>query len=126
MSKGKRRRTRQTKKRARARRSRMEERTASATEAAVVQVYERLARYIQSASSFEDAAAAAQADLRAAAEEVARLACGLDLITVVSGVRVDMIMNRAVTGAEPSVAVLELICPGPGLPGFLTYCTPPR
>jgi hypothetical protein len=87
----------------------MEERTASATETAVMQAHERFTRYVRSASSFEDAAAAARADLRAAAEEVARLACGLDLITVVSSVRVGMIMNRAMTSAEPSAAVLELI-----------------
>jgi hypothetical protein len=47
--------------------------------------------------------------VRTAAEEVARLACGLDLITVVAAVRVDMIMNHATGGQEPWAALLELI-----------------
>lgn len=81
----------------------------SSTEVAVAEAYNRFARYVESASSHEDAAAAARADLRTAVEEVARLACGLDLIKVVSGVRTSMIMNRTVTGAESSLAVLELI-----------------
>lgn len=87
----------------------MGQRAVSSTEVAVAEAYERLARYVQSANSHEDAAAAARADLRTAVEEIARLACGLDLIKVVSGVRVGMIMNHAVTGAEPSAAILELI-----------------
>jgi hypothetical protein len=64
---------------------------------------------MKSATSHEDAAAAARADLRSAVEEVARLACGLDLIKVVSSVRVTMIMNRAMTAVDVSAAVLELI-----------------
>ena len=110
MSRAKRRRARQGKnRRAGTRRSRAGERAVSSAGAAVGQAYERFARYIRSASSFEDAASAARADLRAAAGEVARLACGLDLITVVSSVRVSMIMNHAVTGEEPPAAILELI-----------------
>jgi hypothetical protein len=61
---------------------------------------------MQSASSFEDAAAAARADLRTLAGDVARLACDLDLITVVSSVRVSMIMNHAMTGDEPGAILL--------------------
>jgi hypothetical protein len=66
-------------------------------------------RYAQSADSPGQAAAAARADVRAAAREVARLACGLDLVTVVSAARVEMIMDRAATGTEPAAALLELI-----------------
>jgi hypothetical protein len=81
----------------------------SSSETAVVAAYERFARYARAATGPEDAAAAARSDLRAAVEEVARLACGLDLIKVVSGVRVVMIMNRAMTGVDVSAAILELI-----------------
>jgi hypothetical protein len=110
MTGGRQRRARRVKKqRAAAHRSRMGQRAVPSTEVAVAEVYERFVRYVKSASSHQDAAAAARADLRTAVEEVARLACGLDLIKVVSGVRVGMIMNSAITGAESSVAVLELI-----------------
>jgi hypothetical protein len=110
MSSGRQRRARRAKKqRAGARRSRLGQRAASSTEVALVDAYKRFARYVESASSSEDAAAAARQDLRTAAEEVARLACGLDLIKVVSGLHVGMIMERATTGAEPSAAVLELV-----------------
>ena len=74
-----------------------------------VELFDRMIRYVQSSSNHEQAAAAARADLRTAAEEVVRRACGLDLITVVSSVHVDMIMYRAVTGSEPAAALLELI-----------------
>jgi hypothetical protein len=107
---GSKRRTRRAnKQRTGARQSQRDQRAASSTEVAVAEAYERFARYVQSASSHEDAAAAARADLRSAVEEVARLACGLDLIKVVSSVRVVMIMNRTMTGVDVSAAVLELI-----------------
>jgi hypothetical protein len=76
---------------------------------AVSKSFERLSEYIESASSFEEAAAAARADLISSADEISRLACGLDLITVVSSVRVMMIMDRAMTGIDISTAILELI-----------------
>jgi hypothetical protein len=110
MSRGQQRRARRAKKqRAGAHRSRIDQRAVSSTEVVVAEAYERFARYVQSASSHEDAAVAARTDLRTAAEEVARLACGLDLIKVVSSVNVGMIMNRTFTGAEPSAAIMELI-----------------
>ncbi len=94
------------KQRAGAHRSRIGQRAVSSTEVAVAEVYERFARYVQSASSHEDAAAAARADLRTAVEEVARLACGLDLIKVVSSVHVGMIMNRAIRHTTTELAEL--------------------
>jgi hypothetical protein len=66
-------------------------------------------RYVQSSSDHEQAASAARSDLQTAAGEISRRACGLDLITVVSSARVDMIMYQAVTGSEPGAAILELI-----------------
>jgi hypothetical protein len=75
----------------------------------VVELFGRMIRYVQSSSNREQAAVAARADLRTAAEEVARRACGLDLITVVSSARVAMVMDRAATGSEPAAALLELI-----------------
>lgn len=71
--------------------------------------YERLARYVNSAASREDAAAAAAADMRAAVDDLTRQAHGLDLIRVVSGVRINMVMQAALHGVEPAAAVLELI-----------------
>jgi hypothetical protein len=81
----------------------------SSTEVLVEEAYRRFARYVESAGTRAEAAAAARSDLRTAVEEVARLSCGLDLIKVVSGVRLGMPLNQATTGAEPSAAVLELI-----------------
>lgn len=110
MSRGSKRRARRAKKqRARARRSRADQGATSSTEVAVAEAYERFARYVQSATTREDAAAAARADLRSAVEEVVRLACDLDLIKVVSSVRIVMITNRVMTGVDVSAAVLELI-----------------
>lgn len=60
-------------------------------------------------SSFSAVSSPAREDLRSAVEEVVRLASGLDLIKVVSGVRITMIMNRTMTGVDVSVAALELI-----------------
>jgi len=79
------------------------------TEVAIAESYERFARYVQSASSFEEAALLARADLRSAADDVVRLACGVDLIKVVSAVYVTMIMESAVGGDQPWAALLELI-----------------
>lgn len=110
MSRRRERRARRAKrKRADAHRSRPDQRAVPSIEMAAAEALGRFARYVQSASSHEEAAAAARADLQAAVEAVSRLACGLDLSKVVSSVRVGMIMNRAITGAEPSAAVLELI-----------------
>ncbi|HZM77269.1 MAG TPA: hypothetical protein VFC19_16165 [Candidatus Limnocylindrales bacterium] len=67
------------------------------------------AHYVRLADSFEEAARLARADLVRAAAQVRDLACGLDLITVVSSVRVSMIMNRATSGRDVSAAILELI-----------------
>jgi hypothetical protein len=100
MSSGRNRRARRAReRRARARRSRAGQSAAPSTEA-IAEAYGRFARYVQAAASHEDAAAAARVDLRSAVEEVTRAACGLDLITVVSSVRVAMILNRAVAGVE--------------------------
>jgi hypothetical protein len=71
---GKRRARRAKKQRARARRSRAGQGAAPSTEVAVAEAYERFARYVQSTTSHEDAAATARADLRSAVEEVVRLA----------------------------------------------------
>jgi hypothetical protein len=76
---------------------------------AVSESFERFSQYVESAASFEEAATAARADLISSAAEISRLACGLDLITVVSSVRVAMIMKRAMTGTDVSAAILELI-----------------
>jgi hypothetical protein len=81
----------------------------SQTQAYTLDLYERMFRYVRSASDHEQAASAARSDLQTAAEEISRRACGLDLITVVSSARVDMIMYRAVTGSEPAASLLELI-----------------
>lgn len=109
MSSGRNRRTRRAKKkRARARPSGAGQGSPPSAEA-ITEAYALFAHYMQSATSYEDAAAAARVDLRSAAEEVMRLACGLDLIKVVSSARVAMIMNRAVAGVDISAAVLELI-----------------
>lgn len=105
-----RRRARRTKRqRAGEHRPRREQRAPSSVELATAETFERFIRYAQSSAGAEDASAAARADLLAAAEEISRAACGLDLIRVVSGVWVGMIMNRAVGGTEPSAAALELI-----------------
>ena len=107
MSSARQRRVRRAKKkRARTRQSRVGQHAASSAEVSVTEAYQRFARYVRAASSHEEAAAAARSDLRTAAEEVARLAYGLDLIKVVSSVNVGMVMSRAMTGAEPSAAVL--------------------
>ena len=97
------------KQRARARRQHGNPPIPPHSQAETADLADRMIRYVQSAGSPEQAAATARADLRAAAGEVARLACGLDLITVVSAARVDMIMDRAATGSEPAAALLELI-----------------
>jgi hypothetical protein len=82
---------------------------ATSTEAAIERAYDRFAGYIRSATSFEDAASLARADLRTAVDEIAQLACGLDLITVISSVYVTMIINSVADGDEPWAALLELI-----------------
>lgn len=64
---------------------------------------------MQPDSDPEKAAEAARADLRTAAREIVRRACGLDLITVVSNVHVGMILTRTMTGEDPAAALLELI-----------------
>jgi hypothetical protein len=97
------------KQRAQARRQRNNHVTPSQSQQEAVELFGRMIRYVQSSGNPELAAAAARADLRTAAQEVARRACGLDLITVLSSVRVDMIMDRAVTGREPAAALLELV-----------------
>lgn len=74
-----------------------------------LQMFDRFIRYVQSSGDHEQAAAAARADMRLAAGEVLRRARGLDLITVVSSAHVHMIMYRAITGNEPTTALLELI-----------------
>ncbi|NRQ33926.1 hypothetical protein HII36_19020 [Nonomuraea sp. NN258] len=110
MSREKKRRARSAKKqRARSQGARAGRSDASSSEITIAEVYERMARYVRSTTSYEEAAAAARADLQSAVEEVSRLACGLDLIKVVSSVRVAMIMNRVTTGVDVSAAVLELI-----------------
>lgn len=81
----------------------------SQMEMETLQMFDRFIRYVQSSGDHEQAAAAARADMRSAADEVLRRACGLDLITVVSSAHVEMIMYRAVTGSEPAAALLELI-----------------
>jgi hypothetical protein len=97
------------KQRARARKQRNNQSTPSQNQAEAAELFDRLIRYVQSSSNHEQAAAAARTDLQTAAEEVVRRACGLDLITVVSSARIEMIMDRAVTGSEPAAALLELI-----------------
>lgn len=109
MSGRRQRRARRAKKKpASVRRSRVDQR-ATPTDFSVAEAYQRLARYVRAAGGHEEAAAAARTDLRTAAEEITRLACGLDLIKVISSVHVGTVMNRSITGAEPSAAVLELI-----------------
>ena len=100
---------RASKQRARARRQHGNPPVPPHSQAETADLFGRMIRYVQSADSPEQAVAAARADLRASAGEVARLACGLDLITVVSAARVEMIMDRAATGTEPAAALLELI-----------------
>jgi hypothetical protein len=95
--------------RARAQRRHNNQSTLSQNQMEAVDLFGRLIRYVRSSSNHEQAAAAARTDLRMAAGEVTRRACGLDLITVVSSARVDLIMYRAVTGNELSAALLELI-----------------
>jgi hypothetical protein len=95
--------------RARAQKRRLKQSTPSQNQVEIVGLFGRMIRYVQSSSNQEQAVAAARADLRTAAEEVARRACGLDLITVVSSARVAMIMDQAITGNEPAAALLELI-----------------
>ncbi len=100
---------RANKRRASAQRSRVGQRVPSPAEVAAAEALEGFARYVQSASSRVEAARAARADMRAAVEKLIRLARGLDVIKVVSSVRVSMIMGRAATGADPSAAILELV-----------------
>jgi hypothetical protein len=69
----------------------------------------RFANYIRSANSFEEAAAAARADLRQALDDVVRHARGQGLLRVVQGARITMVMERAMGGPEPGAALLELI-----------------
>ncbi|MEV6522635.1 hypothetical protein AB0M43_11875 [Longispora sp. NPDC051575] len=75
----------------------------------VAEAASRLARYVRAASSDAEAAKNARTDLRAEIDNVARLACGLDVIKAVSAARVAMIMERSLTGADQAVASLELI-----------------
>ncbi len=72
-------------------------------------MHERFMLYLRDATSSEDAATAARADLKAAIAKIDPLSCGLDLTKVVASVRVTMMMNRAITGTDVSAAVLELI-----------------
>jgi len=110
MSRGRQRRARRAKKRrASAQRSRLGQRAASPAEDAVAEALERFAGYVQLVSSRVEAARVARADMRAAVEKLIRLARGLDVIKVVSSVRVSVIMGRAVIGADPSAAILELV-----------------
>jgi hypothetical protein len=51
----------------------------------------------------------ARLDVQAAAEQIIRLAYGLDLIKVISSVRVAMTMQEANHGENPPAAILELI-----------------
>jgi hypothetical protein len=95
--------------RARARRSPTNEDIQSADQLMLTETFDLFARYVRSATSREEAAAAAQADMRAAAERISQLAAGRDLIRVVSSVRVAMIMDRIMTDIEMSGAALELI-----------------
>lgn len=81
----------------------------SPVETAIADSFRRFSRYVQSAGSHDGAAELARADLRAAADEITRLACGLDLIKVVSSVRVGMTMQAAVRGTEWSAAILEVV-----------------
>ena len=83
MSRGRQRRAGRAKKqRAGVHRSGIGQPAASSIEVAAAEAYERFARYVESTSSQEGAAAAVRADLRTAVEEVARLTCDLDLIKV--------------------------------------------
>lgn len=107
MSKRKRQARRAKRKRAVERRLRAEGATQSPAVQEVTDSFERFARYVRSADSPD--AAAVRADLRELADDIIRLACGLDLIKVVSSVRVGMIMSHSTTGVEPSAAALELI-----------------
>lgn len=97
------------KRRASAQGSRVGQRVASPVEVGLAEEFTRFARYVQSASTPLEAARAARADMRAAVEELVRLARGLDVIRVVSSVRVSMVMDRALTGSDTSTAILELI-----------------
>ncbi|MFE3317562.1 hypothetical protein [Nocardia sp. NPDC059195] len=79
------------------------------SERAVATSFSDFAEFVRTTSDLSQVADSAKTELNAAADDVVRSACDLDLIKVVSSVRVGMILDRAVRGEEGSAAALELI-----------------
>jgi hypothetical protein len=111
MGSGKKRRARQ-KQNARARRlTRARQELSPAEPDDLVLALARLAGYMRGASKFEEAAAAARADVMSAVDRIAQLSVGRSVSQVVQGVRTAMAFTAMATdGAyDPSAAHLELI-----------------
>jgi len=112
MTTGRQRRARRAKKQraqARARQEHARSDAAAGPVEAIMGAFDRFAGYIRGASSFEEAAAAARADLRRGLDDLVVQARGHGVLRVVQSVRTGMVVARAVYGVEPSAAVLELI-----------------